>query len=84
MIFVNYTKHVGVLGSITVCKCVYTKVTKQDYLGGGISGYHWKVHPYPKSLVSDASRNSLRGCKFKNFPGGACPQTPLVNSVSFL
>ena len=27
-------------------------------------------------VVSEATRNSLRGRKFQNFPGGACPQTP--------
>ena len=29
-------------------------------------------------VVSEATRSSLRGCKFQKFPGGACPQTPLV------
>ncbi len=29
-------------------------------------------------VVSEATRNSLRGCKFSKFSGGACPQTPLV------
>jgi hypothetical protein len=29
-------------------------------------------------VVSEATRNSLRGCKLQKFSGGACPQTPLV------
>ena len=30
-------------------------------------------------FTSESSlRSSLRGHKFQNFPGGACPQTPLV------
>ena len=28
--------------------------------------------------VSEATRSSLRDCKFQNSSGGACPQTPLV------
>ena len=31
------------------------------------------------NLVPDYVRSNLRGSKFKNFPGGACPQTPLVH-----
>ena len=29
-------------------------------------------------VMSEATRNSLSGCKFQNYPGGACPQTSLV------
>ena len=32
-------------------------------------------------VVSDATKRSLRHCKFQNFPGGGiCPQTPLIRS----
>ena len=29
-------------------------------------------------VTSEATTSYLRGCKCQNFPGGACPQTPLV------
>ena len=32
-------------------------------------------------MPPDGSRFNLRACKFENFPGGACPQTPLVGRV---
>ena len=35
------------------------------------------------NFVSDCIRSNLRGCKFKNFPRGACPQTPLVDTDGF-
>ena len=35
------------------------------------------------NLVPDCVRSNLRGSKFKTFPGGACPQTPLVGTQAF-
>ena len=32
--------------------------------------------------VSETTRSSLTGYKFQNFPGGACPQTPLAWACS--
>ena len=32
--------------------------------------------PNPENLVTEATRNSLRDLKIKNFPGVAYPQTP--------
>ena len=33
-----------------------------------------------EKFVPDCVRSNLRGSKFKNFPGGTCPQTPLVGT----
>ena len=38
-------------------------------------GFHFDLE-----AVSETTRSSLRGCKFQNFPGGACPQTPLARA----
>ena len=50
-----------------------------------ISNYYDNTcNVYPKinllavNVVLDATKSSLRGCKFQNFPGGACLQTTLV------
>ena len=46
------------------------------------SNYHnntyQKTNLFALYVVSEATRSTLKGRKFQNFPGGACPQTPLV------
>ena len=72
--------------------CIYLSVIYLE--GGGTMGSPPSPRKYPTimitlvtvtfihllavTVVSEATRSSLRGCKFQNFPGGACSQTTLV------
>ena len=46
-----------------------------------ISNHYWSVFTYDKLRVQNVLENALEklsGLKLQNFPGGACPQTPLA------